>query len=98
MRHQRHLGRQPEAADLDGVVLRDSTLWAVQNFSNQVSRIDLNGSLRKGVVQEVITSKNFDVPTTAALFGHTLALVNAKFSPPAATSFEVVLVRACSGG
>ena len=49
-------------------------------------------------MQEVITSKNFDVPTTAALFDDTLALVNAKFATPAATSFVVVLVEACSGG
>ena len=76
----------------------DNTLWAVQNFLNQVSRIDLKGSLRSGEVQEVITSENFDVPTTAALFGNTLALVNAKFATPGATSFEVVLVEACSGG
>lgn len=85
-------------ANVDGIVIRENTLWAVQNFSNQVSRIELNGSLRSGEVREVITSKNFDVPATAALFGDTLALVNAKFSTPAATRFEVVLVRACSGG
>lgn len=84
--------------NVDGIVVRDDTLWAVQNFSNQVSRIELNGSLGKGEVQEVIASKDFDVPTTAALFGDTLALVNAKFATPGATSFEVVLVAACSGG
>ncbi|MDZ4089837.1 MAG: SMP-30/gluconolactonase/LRE family protein [Arthrobacter sp.] len=84
--------------NVDGIVIRGNTLWAVQNFVNQVSRIDLSRSLRSGEVQEVITSENFDVPTTAALFGNTLALVNAKFATPAATSFEVVLVAACSGG
>ena len=84
--------------NVDGIVVRNSTLWAVQNFLNQVSRIELHGSLGKGEVQEVITSKDFDVPTTAVLFGNTLALVNAKFATPAATSFEVVLVKACSGG
>ena len=85
-------------ANVDGLVIRNDTLWAVQNFLNQVSRIDLGGSLRSGEVLDVITSKDFDVPTTAALFGNTLALVNAKFGTPAATSFEVVLVGACSGG
>jgi len=85
-------------ANVDGIVVRGSTLWAVQNLSNQVSRIKLNGSLGKADVEEVITSKNFDVPTTAALFGDTLALVNAKFTTPAATSFEAVLVKACSAG
>ena len=91
-------GSPVTVTNVDGLAVRGDTLWAVQNFSNQVSRIDLNGSLRSGVVREVITSKDFDVPTTAALFGDTLALVNGKFATPAATSFEVVLVAACSGG
>ena len=90
-------GAPVTVTNVDGIVVRNGTLWAVQNFLNQVSRIDLDGSLGKGEVQEIITSKNFDVPTTAALFGDTLALVNAKFATPGATSFEVVLVRACSG-
>ena len=90
-------GAPVTVANADGIVIRDDTLWAVQNFLNQVSRIDLNGSLAKGEVEEVITSKDFDIPTTAALFGDTLALVNGKFTTPAATSFEAVLVRACSG-
>ncbi|MDR7082592.1 sugar lactone lactonase YvrE [Arthrobacter ginsengisoli] len=91
-------GAPVTVTNVDGIVIRDNTLWAVQNFLNQVSRIDLNGSLGQGEVQEVITSPYFDIPTTAALFGDTLALVNAKFTTPAATSFEAVLVRACSGG
>jgi len=91
-------GAPVTVTNVDGIVVRNSTLWAVQNFLNQVSRIELHGSLGKGEVQEVITSENFDVPTTAALFGNTLALVNAKFATPGATSFEVVLVEACSGG
>jgi sugar lactone lactonase YvrE len=91
-------GAPVTVTNVDGIVVRNGTLWAVQNFLNQVSRIELHGSLGKGEVQEVITSENFDVPTTAALFGNTLALVNAKFATPGATSFEVVLVAACSGG
>jgi hypothetical protein len=45
----------------------------------------------------VITSKNFESPTTAAKFGNTLAVVQAKFDtgfPPTADTYEVVLVRA----
>jgi hypothetical protein len=47
------------------------------------------------VVEEVITSALFQVPTTAALFGSRLAVVNAKFDtglPPTATQFEVIVV------
>ena len=43
-----------------------------------------------------LTSGLFEVPTTVARFGDRLAAVNAKFDtglPPAATSFEVVVVE-----
>jgi sugar lactone lactonase YvrE len=91
-------GTPVTVTNADGLVTRDDTLWAVQNFLNQVSRIDLDGALAEGRVEDVITSEYFDVPTTAALYGDRLALVNAKFSTPAATSFEVVLVGAGSCG
>lgn len=82
--------------NVDGILARGDTLWAVQNVSNQVSRIQLDRSLASGVVREVITSPHFDVPTTAALFDDTLALANSKFTSPAATTFEAVLVEAGS--
>ena len=87
-------GAPVTVTNADGLVIRDDTLWAVQNFLNQVSRIGLDEALAEGEVEDVITSEYFDVPTTAALYGDTLALVNAKFSTPAATSFEVVLIEA----
>jgi sugar lactone lactonase YvrE len=80
---------------VDGIVLEAGRLWAVQNFSNQVSRIRLAPDLTSGVVEEVITSPLFRVPTTAARFGSRLAVVNAKFDtgiPPTADQYEVVLV------
>lgn len=82
--------------NVDGIIVRGNTLWAVQNLLNQVSRIRLDRNLSSGEVREVITSPHFDVPTTAALFGDTLAVVNAKFTTPAATSFEAVFVDARS--
>lgn len=83
--------------NVDGIELRGRTLWAVQNFNNQVSRIRLNADFSAGVVTRVITSDAFQIPTTAALFGNRLAVVNAKFDtgfPPTATQYEVVVVRA----
>ena len=56
-----------------------------------------NNDLTVGTVTKVITSKNFQIPTAAAKFGNTLAVVQAKFDtgfPPTAKSYEVVLVRA----
>jgi sugar lactone lactonase YvrE len=82
--------------NVDGIVLEAGRLWAVQNFSNQVSRIRLAPDLSSGVVEEVITSPLFQIPTTAALFGSRLAVVNAKFDtgiPPTATQFEVIVVN-----
>lgn len=81
--------------NVDGILVRGQQLWAVQNFSNQVSRIDLANSFSSGVIEDVILNEeDFQIPTTAALFGNTLAVVNAKFDEPTATVFEVVLVPA----
>jgi sugar lactone lactonase YvrE len=81
---------------VDGIVLEGRRLWAVQT-SDQVSRVRLGRQLASGVVEEIITSDRFQFPTTAARFGHRLAVVNAKFDtgiPPTADQYEVVLVDA----
>jgi hypothetical protein len=57
---------------VDGIVLEGRRLWAVQN-TNQVTRIRLGRHLTSGVVEKVITSPLFQVPTTAGLFGRRLA-------------------------
>ena len=82
--------------NVDGIVLSGHRLWEVQNFSNQITRIRLNDELTAGTAEKVITSSSFKIPTAAARFGNTLAVVQAKFDtgfPPTATSYEVVLVR-----
>ena len=78
---------------VDGILVRGGTLWAVQNQLNQIARIDLSGDLSSGVVEGTIKSGSFNVPTTVALFGNTLAAVNAQFNQPP-SPFEVVLVPA----
>jgi hypothetical protein len=83
--------------NVDGIVLRGHRLWAVQNFSNQVSQFKLSPDLSSGTLEKVITSGLFETPTTAALFGDTLAVVNAKFDtglPPTASQYEVILIGA----
>ena len=82
--------------NVDGIVLSGRTLWAVQN-SNQVNQIQLAGDLSAGTVEEIITNGRFQTPTTAARFGDTLAVVNAKFDtgfPPTATQYEVIVIPA----
>lgn len=81
--------------NVDGILLHGRTLWAVQN-SNQVTRIKLDGHLTSGAAQKTIKSDKFQTPSTAARFGDTLAVVNAKFDtgfPPTADQYEVVLVK-----
>jgi hypothetical protein len=80
--------------NVDGIVVKGNTLWAVQNMINQVSRVRLDSRLESFEVRDVITSPDFQVPTTAALFGDTLAVVNAKFGVQGASTYEVVLVDA----
>ena len=68
---------------------------AAQNFDNQVTELRLSPDLSSATVERIITSPLFQIPTTVARDGSTLALVNAKFDtgfPPTATSFEVVIV------
>ena len=79
---------------VDGIVLLGRRLWAVQN-TNQVTRVQLSPDLTSGVIEEVITSDLFQVPSTAARFGSRLAVVNAKFDtgfPPTADEWEVVVI------
>jgi hypothetical protein len=81
---------------VDGIVREGTRLWAVQNFLNQVSLIQLNRDLTSGTVTRVVTHGAFQVPATAIRFGNILAVVNAKFDtgvPPTADQYEVVLVR-----
>lgn len=84
--------------NVDGIIARGKTVWVVQNFLNQVSRVKLSHDLSAGEVRDVITSDSFQIPTTAALFGNTLAAVNAKFDEPTADLHEVVLVPARQHG
>lgn len=81
--------------NVDGILLDGSRLWAVQNFNNQISEIRLSHDLGSGVIEKVITSSLFEVPTTVARHGNRLAVVNAKFDtgfPPTATQYEAVIV------
>ena len=88
-----------DVPNVDGILVRGNQLWAVQNFSNQISRFRLADDLASGEIRKVITSADFKVPTTVAYFGNTgfgstLAAVNAKFNDTTATQYEVVLVPA----
>jgi sugar lactone lactonase YvrE len=63
----------------DGLVLRGHTLYVVQNVLNKVALVELDPGFASGAKIGELTSPNFHVPTTAALFGDALYLVNARF-------------------
>lgn len=79
----------------DGLVLIGETLYVVQNFTNQISVIELSDEFDSGAVIKVITDPDFDVPTTAAAFGSRLYAVNARFSTPPAptTTYDIIQVQ-----
>ena len=81
--------------NVDGILLEAGRLWVVQNFDNQIDVIRLSRDLSTGVVEEVIASDLFQVPTTVARHGNDLVVVNAKFDtglPPTAEQYEAVIV------
>ena len=82
--------------NVDGILLQAGRLWAVQNFSNQITELRLSPDLKSATVEQVISDPAFEIPTTVARWGDRLATVNAKFDtgfPPTATTFEVVEVN-----
>jgi hypothetical protein len=84
-----------DVPNVDGILLEGHTLYAVQNFSNQVTEYRLSGSLSSGRLLKTVTSSLFETPTTVARFGDRLAVVNAKFDtgfPPTASQYEVNVV------
>lgn len=78
----------------DGLVLNGRTLYVVQNQTNQIGVISLAPDLGSGDVGTPITHPEFDIPTTAARFGSSLYVVNARFGTPptSSTSYTVVEV------
>jgi len=81
---------------VDGILLNGGRLYANQIGLNQIAQINLSADLSSGFVEALITSPDFEVPTTTAAFGDRLVTVNAKYDtgfPPTATTFEAVIVR-----
>jgi sugar lactone lactonase YvrE len=64
----------------DGLWLSCNTLYVVQNRLNKIAVLDLNQSGTRGTLVREITSTDFDVPTTIAVFGGRLYLPNARFT------------------
>jgi sugar lactone lactonase YvrE len=64
----------------DGLVLAGKTLYVVQNGLNQIGIVSLDPGLESGTVSDQpLTSPEYRIPTTAAVFGSTIYAVNARF-------------------
>jgi sugar lactone lactonase YvrE len=82
------------AAAGDGILLDGTTLYVVQNQLNRIAVISLDSHLAAGTIVDLITSPNFDVPTTIDEFGKWLYAVNARFTTPPTpdTPYSIVQV------
>ncbi|AGZ40017.1 SMP-30/gluconolactonase/LRE family protein [Actinoplanes friuliensis] len=78
----------------DGLWLRGSTLYVVQNRLNVIARIQLDKHATKGTVVSRTTDPRFDVPTTIAEYGKRFYLPNARFTttPTPTTPYTAVAV------
>ena len=64
----------------DGIVLQGRTLHVVQNATATVAEVRLSGRLTEGRVVDTVTDPSFAFPTTAALAGGRLLVVNSQFT------------------
>ena len=69
----------PLLTGADGLVLEGRTLYVVRPFQNQVAVVELAHDFASGKVVRVITDEKFRLPTTGAIFGNSLHLVNGRF-------------------
>lgn len=63
----------------DGLVLDGTTLYIIQNSTNQVSEVELEADLLSGTVTSVYTSPDFIMPATAVLVDSQLIVTNTQF-------------------
>jgi sugar lactone lactonase YvrE len=77
----------------DGIVLRGSTLWVVQNFSRQITEIRLRRSATTGEVRDVTATPANRTLTTAKLVHGDLLAVDSQFGfdPAAAPAADRVI-------
>jgi sugar lactone lactonase YvrE len=78
----------------DGLLVRGTTLYVVQNQLNRVAVIELDAAGTSGTLVETLTSAGFDVPTTVAALGNSLYLPNARFNtePTATTPYWITRI------
>ncbi len=77
----------------DGLELDGDVLYVVRNSGNVVTAVRLDQSLTSASLVAEFRHPDLDTPTTAALIGDDLWVVNARFGTPAAPDTEYWLTR-----
>ena len=79
----------------DGLARRGNRLYVVRNQQNKIVDLRLGRRVTEATVVETIAAKSFDVPTTVAVRGSKLFVVNARFGAPVepTTSYSVSVVK-----
>lgn len=77
----------------DGLLLRGSRLFVVQNRLNQIAVVALDRRLESGRVERLLTDPGFDVPTTVDSFAGAIYAVNARFGTPPAPDTTYTIER-----
>lgn len=72
----------PRVSMGDGVLVQGNIVYVVQNFLNKVAKVRLSDDFGSGRIQSRTTDPDFDVPTSADVFGGFLYVVNARFTTP----------------
>jgi sugar lactone lactonase YvrE len=71
-----------ELTNGDGIVLNGRTLYVVRNRDQLIVKVKLRRKFSRGRIVRTKTDKSFEDPTTAALAGKRLLVVNSDFFPP----------------
>ncbi|MEA2025838.1 MAG: superoxide dismutase, partial [Chloroflexota bacterium] len=77
----------------DGLELDGSILYVVRNSANVVTVLELDETLTTASLVAELRHDDFDTPTTAALIGDDLWVVNARFGSPAGAGTAYWLTR-----
>ena len=77
----------------DGILLRGRTLYVVRNVVNEVVELRLAPDHRSATHVATLTDPDFDVPTTIAMQGSRLYVVNARFTTPPGPTTEHDIVK-----
>ena len=85
---------EDSVADGDGLLLIGNTLYVVQGGPGQIAVVRLSDHYTTGEIERVITSPDFQFPSTIAAFGSSLYVVNPRFdvAPGPDVTYQVVRV------